>query len=234
MDPHSKDGATIDPTSAEERTKIRIITHMNTDHQDSLIRYLSHYAHLSSFSARNARLVSITFSHMIILSSSSTPHTIPINPPLESWAEVRPRVVQMDAECTAALGRSSVTVKSYKPPRGFMTVVMVACALTFAAFCRRVNFVPGSLLYTALLRNVPRFADFCWTIQPLVIYPMALLHAAEATYMARSRLEKHTVRWGSRVWWTWVGSAFLEGWGSIVRFDEVVREEEERKAKLKH
>lgn len=140
----------------------------------------------------------------------------------------------MDAEATAALGRSDVTVTRYKRPREFMMVVMVACALTYAAFCRRGNFVPGSILYNTLLHYIPRFADFCWMIQPLLIYPMVMLHAGEAVHMARSRLEKHTVRCGSRVWWTWVGSAFLEGVGSFVRFDEVVREEGEKKAKIKH
>lgn len=104
-----------------------------------------------------------------------------------------------------------------------MTIIMVACALTYIAFCRRGNFEPGSLLWGALLRYVPRFGEFCWRVQPLVFYPMVVLHAGEAGYMVLSRLERHSVRWGSGVWWMWVGSAFLEGWGSFVRFDEGVR-----------
>lgn len=67
-----------------------------------------------------------------------------------------------------------------------------------------------------------------------MIVPMVVLHLCEAAYMVRGRLERHSVRWLSGVWWLWAASAFLEGWGSFVRFDEVVREEEERREKVKH
>ena len=140
----------------------------------------------------------------------------------------------MDAEAVKGLGRSNVTVKRYKGPRGLMTATMVVCALTFLAFARPGNFVPGALLYDALLRYVPGFAKFCWRVQPLVIYPMLALHVVEAVHMERSRLKKHTVRMFSRTWWMWVISTFVEGVGAFVRFDEVVREEEEKREKAKH
>ena len=159
---------------------------------------------------------------------------MPIKPPMTGWAEARPRVVAMDAEAVKGLGRSNVTVRKYRGPRGWMTGVMVICALTFLAFARRGNFVPGSLLYDGLLRYVPGFATFCWTVQPLFFYPMFAGHVAEAVHMERSRLRKHTVRMFSRTWWMWVVSNFVEGWGAFVRFDEVVREEEEKREKAKH
>ena len=219
----------------DEATKQRIITHMNNDHQDSLIRYLQHYAHLSSFSARNAHLVDISLDSLTILSSNRTPHLIPIKPAMTSYSEARPRVVAMDGEAVAGLGASDITVKRYKPPYGFMTVVMVACLLTHISFCRRANFEPGSVFYdTLLLKHVPRFADFCWTIQPLLFLPNYLLHGTEAAWMVKSRLEKHTVRMFSRVWWMWVLSCFAEGYGSFVRFDECVSEEKAKKEGMKH
>lgn len=214
--------------------KHRIITHMNADHQDSLIRYLEYYAHLSPFAARNAKLTDITFDSMTIASSINNVHNVRIKPPMTSWSEARPRVVAIDAEAVKGLGRSSVTVKRYKGPRGWMTVVMVVCVLTFVAFARRGNFLPGSLLYDGLLRYVPGFAKFCWMVQPLVFYPMLAGHAVEAVHMERSRLRKHTVRMFSRTWWMWVISNFVEGLGAFVRFDEVVRDEEERREKAKH
>lgn len=214
--------------------KHRIITHMNADHQDSLIRYLEYYAHLSPFAARNAKLKDITFDSMRIASRNNNVHNVPIKPPMTSWAEARPRVVAMDAEAVQGLGRSNVTVKRYKAPRGWMTGIMVVCALTFLAFARRGNFVPGSLLYDGLLGYVPGFANFCWTVQPFVFYPMLAGHLAEALHMERSRLRKHTVRMFSRTWWMWEVSNFVEGLGAFVRFDEVVREEEEKRAKAKH
>ena len=171
---------------------------------------------------------------MAIASGKTSVHNVPIKPPMTSWAEARPRVVAMDSDAVRGLRRSNVTIKRYKGPRGWMMGVMVVCALTFLAFARPRNFVPGSLLYDALLKYVPGFAKFCWTVQPLVIYPMVALHVGEALHMERSRLRKHTVRILSRTWWMWVVSTFVEGFGAFVRFDEVVREEEEKRAKAKH
>ena len=220
--------------SSDDATKQRIITHMNNDHQDSLIRYLQHYAQLSSFSARGAHLVDISFDSMTVLSSNRTPHTIPIKPAMTSWSEARPRVVAMDGEAVAGLGASDITVKRYKRPRGFMTVVFVVCLLTHISFCRRANFEPGSILYDTLFDYVPSFANFCWTIQPLMFWLLVLVHGGETVWMVKSRLEKHTVRVFSRVWWMWVLSCAVEGIGSFVRFDECVRKEKAKKEGMKH
>ena len=219
----------------EAVAKQRIITHMNNDHQDSLIRYLRYYARLSSFSARNAHLADISFHDLTILSSNGTPHAIPIKPAMTSWSEARPRVVAMDAEAVDGLGASNITVREYRLPHGFfMTVVFVACALTHVAYWRRANFEPGSILYDTLLKTVPSFAGFCRLIQPLLFVFMMGLHGGEAVWMARSRLEKHTVRMFSRVWWMWVLSCYVEGFGSFIRFDECVREEKARREGMKH
>ena len=213
--------------------KRRIISHMNNDHQESLIRYLEHYCGVSSFSARHAQLEDITFSALTVNSNGQN-YSVPVEPPMTAWSDARPRVVAMDAEAVAGLGRSSITVKEYVKPYGFMLLVFIAAFLTFVNFSRRTNFRPGSLLYDHLLRHVPQFAEFCWRIQPAVIYPMILLHGYEAFYMARSRLSKHNVQVGSQLWLTWVCSTFIEGYGSMVRFDGLVKEEEARKATLKH
>lgn len=219
--------------STDEAAKQRIITHMNNDHQDSLIRYLRYYAQLSSFSARNAHLADISFNNLTIL-SNGTPHVIPIKPAMTSWSEARPRVVAMDEEAVAGLGASNITVKTYKPPRGFMTVVFVVCALTQISFCRRANFEPGSVFYDTLLINIPNFANFCRVIQPLVIWFMVISHGAEAMWIAKSRLEKHTVRMFSKLWWMWVLSCYVEGVGSFARFSECVREEKAKREGMKH
>ena len=220
--------------SADEAAKQRIITHMNKDHQDSLIRYLQYYAQLSSFSARNAHLADISFNTLTVLSSNGTPHAIPIKPAMTSWPEARPRVVAMDAESIAGLGGSNIAVKKYKPPRGFMTVVFVASLLTHISFCRRTNFEPGSVFYNVLLKSIPSFANFCRIIQPVMFWSLIVVHAGEAVWMAKSRLEKHTVRMFSRVWWMWMLSCYVEGFGSFVRFDECVQEEKARKEGMKH
>ncbi len=216
--------------------RTRIITHMNADHQDSISRYLQYYHCVSSFGSRNAVLSDIDFASMTILPSpnSERVYRVAMSPPMTSWSEARPRVVEMDTEATAALGRSTVTVKEYVRPRGLMAVVWIVVFVTFLAFSRRANFRPGSWCYDGLLSYVPSFGNFCWRIQPLVFYPMVVLHAAEATYMERTRLQRHTVKVFGRVWWMWISSTFVEGIGAFLRFDEVVREEEQRKAKARH
>ncbi|MCJ1227283.1 hypothetical protein MMC12_003938 [Toensbergia leucococca] len=221
-------------TGKDEAAKLRIINHMNLDHQDSLVRYLEHFCNLSSFSARNAKLVDIAFDSLVITSNTNSKYTIPIEPPMTSWPEARPRVVAMDSEAVAGLNRSSITVKKYKRPKGFMAVVFIASACTFVAFSKRSNFLPGSWLYDIILKHVPDFAQWCHKIQPLVIYPMLAIHGSETVYLEKSRLQKHNVPRFSKLWWKWVLSTFLEGFGAFVRIDRIVKEEEAKKAKAKH
>lgn len=223
-----------DLASKDAAAKQRIITHMNADHQDSLVRYLEHFCHLSSFSARNAKLEDITFDTLIISLSDGSRYTIPIAPPMTAWSEARPRVVAMDEEATTGLKRSNITVKKYKRPKGFMTVVFVSCAVTLVMFSKRSNFQPGSILYDNLLKYTPGFADWCYKIQPMLLYPMLAIHISEATCMAQTRLKKHSVPRCSRLWWKWILSTFIEGVGAFMRLDGIVKEEEANKAKLQH
>lgn len=222
-----------DQSAKDAAAKQRIISHMNSEHRDSLRRYLEHYNRVSSFSARDAKLTDITFNSMIIQSSNGY-CTVPIDPPLTSWSQARERVVAMDAEATAGLGRSNITVKKYKRPNGFMAVVFVAAACTFVVFSKRSNFEAGSFIYDSLLKHTPGFAKWCYKIQPLVIYPMLTIHGWEAYHMQKSRLQRHNVPFMSKLWWKWFLSTFIEGVGSFMRFDRIVKEEREKQEKAKH
>ena len=223
-----------DQASKDAAAKQRIITHMNSDHQDSLVRYLEHFCHLSSFSARNAKLADITLDSLTILASNGTPHTIPIQPAMTSWSEARPRVVAMDAEAVAGLNRSNITVKKFRGPKGFMGVVFVAAAVTFVVFSKKSNFEPGSILYDNVMKHVPNFNKFCHTIQPMLLYPMIALHSYEAYHMDQTRLEKHSIPRFSKLWWKWIFMTFIGGVGLFKSFDSIVEEEEAKKAKAKH
>lgn len=223
-----------EPQSKDAAAKQRIIQHMNKDHQDSLVRYIEHFCHISSYYARNARLEDITFSSMAVSSSRNSRHVIKINPPLESWSEARPRVVAMDMEAIEGLNRSRITVKKYTRPKGLWIVTPIAVACTLAAFCLRSNFQPGSYLYDNLLTSVPSFARFCYIIQPLLMPLVVAIHSAEAANMAATRLEKHSVPMLSLLWWKWIVNCFFEGVGTFVRFDAIVKDEEELRAKAKH
>ena len=223
-----------DQAAKDAASKQRIITHMNHDHQDSLVRYLEHFCHISSFSARNAKLVDITFDSLTILSSNGTPHKILINPLMTSWSEARLRVVAMDAEAVAGLNRSNITVKKFRGPKGLMGLVFVAAAVTFVVFSKRSNFEPGSVIYENLMRHLPNFNKFCHTIQPMLLYPMIALHSWEAYHMDQTRLEKHSIPKFSKLWWKWILMTFVGGFGLFKSFDSIVDEELAKRANAKH
>lgn len=224
-----------DPTAQEAAAKTRIITHMNNDHQDSLVRLLEHMCHLSSFSARNARLTNITYDSLTIQTGNGfgfCSYSIPILPAMTSWADARGKLVALDAAATAGLKRSDITVKKYVKPTGFMAVIFFLVVCTFAAASRSANFEPGSWLYDYVWVYIPGFARSRHRMQPLLLFFMFGIHGVEAVWMITSRLRKHTVPTFSRLWCAWVLSCFFEGAGSFVRFDKIV--ETRRKEKSKH
>lgn len=220
--------------SKDAATKQRIIQHMNKDHQDSLVRYLRHYCGVSSFSSRHAYMEDVTFADLTVATSASRRYTIPIKPPMTDWSEARPRVVAMDHEATAALNLSPITVKSYSKPTGIMLGILIAVTTAFIVFSSRANFEPGSFLYDSILHYVPTFARFCWQVQPLVLWPAVIIHGLETIWMAYSQLAKHSVPVGSQLWYIWIVSCLVEGRGTVVRFDRLVKAEEARRASAKH
>lgn len=222
------------PAGSEAAVKQRIITHMNNDHQDSLVRYLEHFCRLSSFSARNARLSDITFDHLVISTYAGSAHIVPIHPSMTSWSDARPRVVAMDAEAVAGLNRSNITVKKYALPTGLMWLHLCLVFVIMSIFPRKENFQPGSLVYDNLFVYTPGFARFCLQMRPLTLFLMATFHPGESVYMHLSRLRKHTVPTCSVLWWKWVLSTFVEGYPAFLRFNGIVREEEWKKANAKH
>ncbi|KAL8825607.1 MAG: hypothetical protein Q9191_004312 [Dirinaria sp. TL-2023a] len=199
----------------------RIMKHMNADHQDSLIRYLRHHHHISFFSARNAELVAMDLSYLTIVSASHPfsvkEHRIPIDPPLASWAECSP-----------------ITVKKWIRPYGTSAVNFTLFLWLYSTFCRRANFLPGSLYYRYFFGFMPGLANFCSNIQPFLFYGVLAIHLMECLFIMKPRLQKHTVRMFNSVWWLWSFSSCFEGVGATLRFDRLVKEEEEKKAKQKH
>lgn len=144
--------------------------------------------------------------------------------------------------------KPKIKITRYAAPRGFLLAVFIATSTTFIVFSTRANLQPHgygttttagtittssassspTLVYQYLVRFAPLwFQRFCYAIQPFLFWPMVAIHLAEAAWMARTRMGGFGVRWWERVWWLWVGSAFIEGMGSFLRFDEMVRELEE-------
>ena len=221
----------MDDNNNDTKVKRRIISHMNQSRRDTLSRYLEYYCLVSPAAIQEATLTDITLEYLILTSGGGrSRHYIPLDPPLDDWADARPRLTQMDQEALAGLGRSSITVDRYVPPRGFHLVVMVACICTFATLYTQRNFLPGSFLYDHLLHRVPFFAAFCRYIQPVLFPVMLAIHAAEAVWLDRSRLRKYNVPRLSRLWWVWIISNSIEGYGAYQRLDRLVKGYEREKS----
>ncbi|KAF1991350.1 hypothetical protein K402DRAFT_345956 [Aulographum hederae CBS 113979] len=201
------------PDPQEAASKQRIITHMNADHQDSIVRYAEHFCKFTSFGARNAHLTDIALDKMVI-EASGRRHIVPFTPPMSSWREARERLVAMDQETLKALSRSDITVKEYLPPKGFGAVVFAACATVFILLPREQTTAPGSLVD----RLAPALASYARRFRLHILLPLAFLHSVECLLFVFTRLRKHTVPAMSLLWWKWTLSAFVEGIGSFQRY----------------
>lgn len=180
-------------------------------------RYLEHYAKVSRFKSRNARLKDIDLTKMIITAGGRL-YNIPFTPPLSSFKETRERLIQMDQESLTGLGRSSIMIKEYRPPKSPIHVItFISAFLTFILLSRKENVLPGSVPYEVVFKHVPKFASFVASVQPLVICLMLIIHGTEAFFMTR-KLEKHSVPLLSMLWWAWVISNFIEGVGAFQRY----------------
>jgi hypothetical protein len=242
--------SSTDPTNpATNALKTRIITHMNADHADSLFLFARHYCKLPTAQASTAKLTDIELTHLLISTTSAfTNYTtnrttarnyIPLTPPMSSFSEARERLVAMHNESLAGLGMSEIAVTRYQPPSSpFHLFVFALCLWCWLSFCYRPNLLPNAPVkaiydFWSVGGYWPGLASFSYFLQPFTICFMLVVHISETVYLARTRLQKHQVKTGSPVWWSWVISSFIEGFGAIQRFDAVVQDKEEEKKKKK-
>ncbi|KAI9733588.1 MAG: hypothetical protein M1834_003190 [Cirrosporium novae-zelandiae] len=223
--------ASPNPDGDIER-KRRIIDHMNADHSNTLALYLQRRCRLPSSKTVGARLEDITLSHLLI-DAQGTRNIVPIEPPMRSLADARERLENMYLYDLKATGRSIITIQQYTRPQGSWALLFFISALTFIFFSQRSNFLPGSLLYDMLLKYIPPFARFCYSIQPLLISTMVVIHSGEVFWMDRSRMRKYNVPRFSRLWLTWILSTFIEGFGAYRRVDILVKKAQAERAEAK-
>lgn len=210
-----------------------IISHMNADHRDSLALYLQAYCNISAGDAKSARLVDISLSDLVI-SADSVRYSVPINPPMKNFSETRARVVSMYKDSLQRLGLSDISITEYRAPRGLHVFVFGVCLATYIGFSRRSNFVPGSIMYETLgLEKVPGFTQFCYKIQPWLFSGMVGIHLLESVGLAMLRLKPHRVPFLSGLWFAWVSSTFIEGFGAWQRTGQMVKEEQAKRENRK-
>jgi hypothetical protein len=221
-------------TSRDVAAKERIMKHMNADHQKTLSYYLRNYHHLSTAAASSATMQDITLSSITLLASAKT-YTVPIFPPLKSLGEARTRLIEMDIQSRTALNISCIEITEYIPPQSiFHRTIFGLCVFTMVVFATRAWIVPETFFYDKVLPWFPGGAEwFLWAVR-MVFWPTIVLHTVEATMLDMTRLRKYGVDRGSGLWWKWMASAFMEGFGSFMRIDKAVKTKEIEAEKVKH
>ncbi|CAK4034270.1 related to integral membrane [Lecanosticta acicola] len=213
-----------DRQAQDQAAKARIVTHMNNDHHDSIVRYLQHYAKLSSLSAYDGQAADVDLAGLTLSCHGKT-YRIPFEPAMSSYREARERVVELDKACRAALGHSDVTVKDYAPPTGLYALEFIVISATFLGYSQRWWFAPGGPVERFL---GAAFAGFSWTIQPWLLAGLFIIHGAEMLYFAARKLPKHSINIRSQLWWLWTASSFIEGQFAYMRFDKLVAIQREK------
>lgn len=223
----------IAPAEITAAVKMRIIRHMNNDHADSLSFYLQYYCHIPDKYANTARLSQITLNHMVI-SSSFGRNIVLLDPPMKSWSEARERLADMHHICASGLGLSDIAITQYRSPRGLQLLSFIVCAWSFLSFSTRRNFTPQTGWIFYKFWATLGLANFSYRIQPFVITFMLVVHFGEVVMLATPRLKKYGVPAFSPLWWKWIISNFVEGYGAILRMDALVDEERIANKMQKH
>ena len=219
--------------------KNRVLTHMNADHHLSLRLFLQHYNHVPSSGTNTAKMLDVTTEHMII-SSTYGRHVVQFEPPMKSFSEARERLADMHNLCLRELDLSDVVVRRYAPPdRLWQWMLSGLVVLIFSTFPFRESLRPESGSVVAKIWSVggmaPWLARLSYTLAPVTLGFVAIVHSGEAVWFINRRLKRHWVEAGTVAWWCWVVDVLVEGIGCLSRFDRVVkRMEAKQKGGGKH
>lgn len=206
-----------------------IIKHMNADHGDSLQLYLQAFCGITNREANGASLEDLSLDNLV-LRAQGTRYMVPVDPPMKDFSEARGRLVALHKDSLKRLGRSDVTLTEYRAPQGFQIVIFGLCLFTYVSCFSRSNLLPGSFVYENLgYKYVPDFAHFVYNIQPVLFPAVVGIHIFESALLAILRLKPLGVPVMSGLWCTWIGSCFIEGFGTFQRIGQIVKEEKAKK-----
>lgn len=195
-----------------------------------IARYLMHFHGLSAWKAYDGQMCGIDLAGMT-LTCRGKDYRVKFKPPMTSYHEARYRVIQLDQEAKLGLNESDITVTEFLPPTGWYAFPFAIIAATFLGYSRRWWFADGEIVERYLGSG---FAKFSWAIQPYLIAGMLLIHLAELQYFMRRKLPRHSINPRQSLYWKWAATTFIEGQFAFKRFDKLVEEKREEKAKQKH
>ena len=221
-----------------------MISHMNKDHSQDLSHMLQHFNGLSSADAAGAQMVDIDPQSMTVKSMSGV-HTVVLDPIME-WGDRRQRLIDMTMEARQALGipteegehgatttgtekhakGGNVVISRYLPPRGFHIGVFLSTTSLYAACAAtHLGYVdPGTFFWNTLTEYLgPNSPGLLRRGIDLAVVIVLGLHFPEMWWLHRSRLAKHGIPFGTKLWWQWEASCFIEGFCTFLRIDGEAR-----------
>ncbi|RYO93126.1 hypothetical protein DL766_004816 [Monosporascus sp. MC13-8B] len=218
---------------SNEAMKARIISHMNKDHTYELSHYLRAFNGLSASAARSPQLTDLTLDSMTIKSASGS-HVVRISPPMGALSDARVRMIEMAQGAQKKLGLSDIRISEFKPPAGPGVASFVGVALYFFCATTLGLVEPDTPAWSALDVVFPFGAwGYKWLVKAIFV-PVLVIHITEAWWIARTRLAKHGIEEGSKLWLLWVADTFIEGAPAMWRFDALVEAERKRRQSAKH
>lgn len=95
--------------------------------------------------------------------------------------------------------------------------------------------MPGTVVYDRVLGWFPFGGAEGYMRIARIAGPLTLaIHIGETFMLDRLRLRKHGVERGTALWWKWVGSCIVEGFGCFQRIDATVLRKKLEAEKAKH
>ena len=141
----------------------------------------------------------------------------------------------MDREARTALGISPIAITEYEPPKSiFHVTVFGLCVLTTVVFLTKQWVVPGTFVYDKILPWWPGGPEWFLWISKTIALPVLLIHVGETVLLDQTRLWKYGVEKGSGLWWKWIGSCLIEGYGTFARIDATVKRKQMEAEKQTH
>jgi hypothetical protein len=204
--------------------EVRILSHMNKDHRVSVEDYLVVYGKVKLDSkVQNIKMSEITVNHMSITFEHEDlefpiEKVIPFEPPMEDLKEARSRLVEMAKYAAEKRGYSPYQIIGYTPPGIFNRALLGLIYLPLATIA-----VPG-ILTNSMVTNFLGRGTVSWLLKNAwnVTYITVGIHAAEALFIMKPKLDKFRVPTDYKL--EWYLSTLLEGFPAIKRFNALVEE----------
>lgn len=172
--------------------------------------------------AINAQEMDITFDTLFTKGSRLR---IPFKPALQNTADVRPRLIGMMNEALDKLELSRVSVDVYRAPCMSVIVISLLVGLIYYVHFNSLERLPSALVFlkTGTLEKIVRVST---------LYVVPVCHVGEAIFMLRPKLRRYRV--GLKNCTYWYASCCLAGYFAISQFDQLAKEELQRKTEKPH